>query len=154
MHTENSGMCWTNSLVPSSGSTTQTRRLASRVLESAVSSESQPSSGKAAATSARMRDRRVAVADDRVRQALGVDLAPAHGLARRRAREAAGVDARVGELDVVVVPLLRDAEHLLHLRLGLEEEVLGRAPAEDQHARLAARALGAEHDGGGLVHVA
>src|SRR5439155_1182668 len=102
----------------------------------------------------RERDGRVAVADDGVGQAVGVDLAPAHGLARRRAREAARVDARVGELDVVVVPLLLDAEHLLHLRLGLEDEVLGRPAAEYEHARLPARALGPEHDGGGLVHVA
>ncbi len=43
-----------NSFVPSSGSTTQTRRFRSRSAESAVSSESQPSAGKAAATSARM----------------------------------------------------------------------------------------------------
>src|ERR671927_1492608 len=55
------------------------------------------------------RDGRVHVADDRVGQALGIDLAPRDRLARRRAREAARVGARVGDLQEVVVPALVDA---------------------------------------------
>ena len=67
--------------------------------------------------------------------------------AGRRAGEAAGVGARVGHLEEVVVAPLVDAEHLLDLRLGLEHEVLGAAAADDQHPALAAAALGLEHDG-------
>jgi len=84
----------------------------------------------------RERDRGIAVADDGAGQLVGIDLAPADRLARRRAGEAAGVDARVGELDVVVVPLLLDAEHLLHLGLGLEDEVLRRSAAQHDDGRL------------------
>src|ERR1700732_2085603 len=46
IETQNSGMPCTNSRVPSSGSTTHTRCLSSRVKSSTVSSESQPSPGR------------------------------------------------------------------------------------------------------------
>ena len=86
----------------------------------------------------RQGDRRVGVAGHRVGQRLGIDLAPGHRLAGRRAREAAGVGAGVGDLEEVVVTALGQAEDFLDLRLGLEDEVLGAAAAEDQDARLAA----------------
>src|SRR3989440_13107301 len=77
---------------------------------------------------------------------VGIDLAPAHRLGRRRAREAAGVGAGIGDLQVVVVALLADAQDLLDLRLRLEHEILGRAAADDQDAALAAVRLRVEHD--------
>ena len=83
----------------------------------------------------RQRDRRIEIADHRVGQTIGIDLAPAHRLGRRRAGEAAGVRARIGDLQEVVVALLVDAEHFLDLRLGLQHEVLRAAAAADQHRR-------------------
>ena len=82
---------------------------------------------------------RIGVTGHRVGQLLGVDLAPGHRLAGRGAGEAAGVGPGVGDLEEVVVAALGQAEHFLDLRLGLEDEVLGAAAAEDQDARLAAR---------------
>ena len=101
----------------------------------------------------RQRDGGVEVAHHRVRQPVGIDLAPAHRLGRRRAGEAAGVGTRVGDLQEVVVALLVDAEHFLDLRLGLQHEVLRAAAAADQHRALPAAALRAEHDRRRLVHV-
>ena len=77
----------------------------------------------------RQRDRRVEVAHHGVGQPVGIDLAPAHRLGRRRAGQAARVGARVGDLQEVVVALLVDAEHFLDLRLGLQHEVLRAAAA-------------------------
>src|SRR6185503_16632879 len=59
----------------------------------------------------------------------------------------------IGELQIVVMALLADAEDFLDLRLGLQDEVLGTAAADDQHAALAAADLGREYDGRRLVHV-
>src|SRR5689334_9312993 len=67
----------------------------------------------------------VEVADHRAGELLGVDLAPAHGLGRRRPREPAGVGAGIRDLQVVVVALLADAQDFLDLRLRLEHEILG-----------------------------
>ena len=83
----------------------------------------------------RQRHGRIDVAYDRVGQLGGIDLAPAHRLRRRRAREAAGVGPRVGHLQKIVVALLRDAHHFLDLRLGLQHEIFRRAAAEDEHRR-------------------
>ena len=101
----------------------------------------------------RQRDGVVAVHHHGAGELVGIDLAPAHRLRRRGAGESAGVGARVGHLEEVVVAPLVDAEHLLDLRLGLEHEVLGAAAADDEHAALAAAALGLEHDRRGLVDV-
>jgi hypothetical protein len=101
----------------------------------------------------RQRDGGVRVADDRVGEAVGIDLAPAHGLRRRRARQTARVRPRVGELQEVVVALLLDAHHLLDLRLRLQHEVLGAPPPKMTTRRLAAAALAIQHDGRRLVHV-
>ena len=49
--------------------------------------------------------------------------------------------------------LLGDTEHFLDLRLRLQQEVLGAAPAEDPHGALASRGLGAPDDRRRLVHV-
>ena len=46
-----------------------------------------------------------------------------------------------------------DAQDFLDLRLGLQHEVLGRATAHEEHARLLLAHLRVEHDGRGLVHV-
>jgi hypothetical protein len=62
--------------------------------------------------------------------------------------------ARVGDLDEVIVTAFRHAEDLLELRFGLQQEVLGRAAAEDDDARLAARlALRVQHQRRHLGHV-
>ena len=102
----------------------------------------------------RQGDRAVGVAGHRVGQLVGIDLAPGHRLAGRRAGEAAGVGAGVGDLEEVVVAALGQAEHFLDLRLGLEDEVLRAAAAEDQDARRAAAPLGLVDDRGRLVDVA
>src|SRR5215204_1189431 len=113
----------------------------------------------------RQRDGRVHVADDSIGQTLWVNLAPRDGLARRRARQTAGVRTRVGDLQEVVVAALVYAEHFLNLRLGLEHEVLRASAAEDEDGRLAAvlpplvasavdgAALGGEDERGRLVDV-
>src|SRR4029077_2252533 len=77
-------------------------------------------------------DRVVEEADDRPREVVGVDLAPAHRLRGRRPRQAARVGAGVVDLQVVVVALLADAQNLLDLRLGLEHEILGAAAPDDE----------------------
>src|SRR6266516_5524952 len=83
-------------------------------------------------------DRVVEVTNHGARELVGVDLAPAHRLGGRRSRQAARVGAGVGDLQVVVVPLLADAQDLLDLRLRLQHEVLGGATPDDQDATLAA----------------
>src|SRR5436189_168530 len=70
-----------------------------------------------------------------------------------RPGEAAGVGAGVGDLEEIIVTALGQAEDFLDLRLGLQDEVLRAASAEDQDARRAAL-LRLEHDRGRLVHVA
>src|SRR5256884_5606083 len=72
---------------------------------------------------------------------VGVDLAPAHRLGRRRARQAAGVGAGIGDLQVVVVAFFTDAQDLLDLRLRLEHEIFGVAAARDPGPRLPAARL-------------
>src|ERR1041385_6362630 len=74
----------------------------------------------------------VEVTDHGAGELVGVDLAPAHRLGGRRSRQAAGVGAGVGDLQVVVVPLLADAQDFLDLRLRLQHEVLGGAPPDDR----------------------
>ena len=101
----------------------------------------------------RHRDGRVRVADDGVGQLGRIHLAPAHGLARRRAGKAAGVRPRVGDLDEKVLAEFLDAQNFLDLRLGLEREILRAAAAPEHHAAAPARALGGEDDAGGFVHV-
>ena len=49
--------------------------------------------------------------------------------------------------------LVRDAQHLLDVRLGLEQEVLGAAASQDPHCALAAARLGVPHDRRALVDV-
>src|SRR5437868_42174 len=71
----------------------------------------------------RKADRVVEVTDYGAGELVGIDLAPAHRLGRRRARQAAGVGAGIGDLQVVVVALLTDAQDLLDLRLRLEHEI-------------------------------
>src|SRR5690242_1232285 len=61
----------------------------------------------------------VEVAHHGTRQLVGVDLAPADGFGRRGSGQTTSVDAGVGHLEVVVMPLLADAQHLLDLRLRL-----------------------------------
>src|SRR6266576_2926532 len=73
-----------------------------------------------------------------------VHLAPAHGFGRRRPGQAARIGARVGHLEVVVMTLFADAQHLLDLRLRLQHEVLRAAAADDQEAALPAWGLVAE----------
>jgi len=68
--------------------------------------------------------------------------------------KASGIGARVGHLHEVVVPGLVQAQHLLDLGLGLKDEVLRRAAAQDQDARGSAGFLGLVDDRGGLVDVA
>src|SRR2546430_14048769 len=55
-------------------------------------------------------DRVVHVANHRPRELVGVDLAPAHRLGGRRPRQAAGVGAGIGGLQVVVVGPLPDGQ--------------------------------------------
>src|SRR6266496_1737485 len=98
-------------------------------------------------------DRVVEVTNHGARELVGVDLAPAYRLGGRRSRQAARVGAGVGDLQVVVVPLLADAQDLLDLRLRLQHEVLGGATPDDQDATLAAMRLRVEHDCRRLVHV-
>jgi len=52
-----------------------------------------------------------------------------------------GVRPGIRHLDEVVVPFLLDAQYFLDLRLGLQQEVLWRAAAEDPNRALAARAF-------------
>src|SRR2546430_2189883 len=73
----------------------------------------------------RKADRVVEVTDHGAGELVGIDLAPAHRLGRRRARQAAGVGAGIGGLQVIVVGLLPYAQDLLDLRLRLENEILG-----------------------------
>ena len=79
----------------------------------------------------------IGVADHGIGQLIGIDLAPAHGLARRRAAEPAGVGAGVGDLQEVVVAAFIDAQHFLDLGLGLEDGVLGRSAAQDPDGAIA-----------------
>src|SRR5437016_10513744 len=95
----------------------------------------------------------IEVAHDRARELVGIDLPPAHGFGRRGPGQAARIGARVGHLEVVVMPLFADAQHFLDLRLRLQHEVLRAAAADDQDAALAAVGLRVEHDGRRLVHV-
>src|SRR3989442_4056058 len=69
----------------------------------------------------------VEVAHHRTRQLVGVHLPPADGFGRRGSGQAARVDAGVGHLEAVVMPLLADTKDLLDLRLRLQHEVLGAA---------------------------
>ena len=101
----------------------------------------------------RQRHGRIEIAGHRVRQLLGIDLAPGHRLLRRGPAQAAGVGAGVGDLQEVVVAALVQAQHFLDLRLGLQDEVLGRAAAEDEDAA-AAGLLGVVDEGRTLVDVA
>src|SRR5205823_6014547 len=82
----------------------------------------------------RQRNRRVHVADDAIGQGVGINFSPAPGFGGRRAAQAAGVGARVGALQKIVVPALLDAHDFLNLRLGLQNEILRRAAAEDEDA--------------------
>src|SRR5256885_8145894 len=68
----------------------------------------------------RKAERVVEVTDHGAGELVGIDLAPAHRLGRRRARQAAGVGAATGDLLVVVWGLFTDAQDLLVLRLPLE----------------------------------
>src|SRR2546423_13400654 len=72
-------------------------------------------------------DRVVEVADHGARQLVRVDLAPAHRFRGRGPQQAAGVGAGVGDLQVVVVALLADAQDLLDLGVGLQHGNLGAA---------------------------
>src|SRR5437879_10065225 len=71
----------------------------------------------------RKADRVVEVANHGARELVGIDFAPAHRLGGRRPRQAARVGASVGDLQVVVVALLADAQDFLDLRLGLQQEL-------------------------------
>src|SRR5207248_2130435 len=81
------------------------------------------------------------------RDATGAAVNSGSAVASRRLR------AGIGDLQVVVVALLTDAQDLLDLRLRLEHEILGGAAADDQDAALAAVRLRVEHDRRRLVHV-
>src|SRR5213082_296171 len=94
----------------------------------------------------RKADRVVEVTDHGARELVGVDFAPAHRLGGRRPRQAARVGASVGDLQVVVVALLADAQDFLDLRLRLQHEILGGAASDDQDGALAAVRLRVEHD--------
>src|SRR6266480_1246022 len=83
----------------------------------------------------------IEVAHDRARELVGIDLPPAHGFGRRGPGQAARIGARVGHLEVVVMPLFADAQHFLDLRLRLQHDVLRAAAADDQDAALAAVGL-------------
>src|SRR6266496_5517222 len=73
----------------------------------------------------------------RVGELVGIDLPPGDRLRGGGPGQAARVRPGVGDLDVIVVAAVREAEDLLDLRLGLENEVLRRAAAQHQHAALA-----------------
>src|SRR5207302_7497104 len=87
-------------------------------------------------------DRVIHVANHRPRELVGVDLAPAHRFGGCRPRQSAGVGAGIGDLQVVVVALLADAQDLLELRLRLQHEILGAAAPDDEDAAFAAVRLG------------
>src|SRR5438132_4666001 len=79
--------------------------------------------GKRVGGENREADRVVQVTDHGVRELLRVDLPPAHRLGRRRPREAAGVGAGVGHMEIVVVSLLTDLTIILYMRLCLKYDV-------------------------------
>src|SRR5207237_7011890 len=64
-------------------------------------------------------DRVIHVTNHGARELVGVDLAPAHRLGGCRPRQAAGVGAGIGDLQVVIVCLLAADMGLLDLRLRL-----------------------------------
>ena len=101
----------------------------------------------------RKRDRRVEVADHRVRQPVRINLPPAHRLGRRRPGEAAGVWPRICDLQKVIVALFVDPQNLLDLRLCLQHEVFWTSSAQDHHRTLTSAPLGVENDRSRLVHV-
>ena len=80
-------------------------------------------------------NRRVTVADDRPRQLIRIHLPPAHRFAGCCAGQATGVGAGIGNLQKVVMPLFGNAQNLLKLRFGLEDEILGRTSSTNEHAR-------------------
>src|SRR6266516_5803999 len=80
----------------------------------------------------------VEVAHHSPRQLIRIDLPPAHRLGGRGAREAARVGAGVGDLEIVVVAFLADAEDFLDLRFGLQHEVLRTTDPDDEDAALPA----------------
>src|SRR2546423_12307920 len=82
----------------------------------------------------RKADRVVEVTDHGAGELVGIDLAPAHRLGRRRARQAAGVGAGIGDLQGGGVALLTGGQDLLGLRARPERGILGGAAAADQGA--------------------
>src|SRR5579864_1325445 len=85
--------------------------------------------GKRVGRNQRQRHRRIDVAYDRIGQPFGIYLTPAYRFGRSGARQTARVGPRVRDLEEVVVPFFSDAQYFLDLRLGLQDEVLGRAAA-------------------------
>src|SRR5438034_8977654 len=66
----------------------------------------------------------IEVAHDRPRELVGIDLPPAPGFGRRGPGQTTRIGARLGQLQVVVMPLLAHFQHFLDLRLRLQHEVL------------------------------
>src|SRR4030095_13724807 len=99
-------------------------------------------------------DRRIRVTDDTVRKILRIDLPPTHCFAWCRAAQSTGVRARIGALQKVIVTALFDTHHFLNLRLGLQDEVLWRATAENKDTRGRAIRFRRIDNGRWRVHVA
>src|SRR4029079_8902875 len=70
-------------------------------------------------------DTAVGIDDDRSRQLIRIDLAPAHRLGRSSTGESSSIGTSIGHLQKIVMTTLVDSQHLLNLGLGLEHEVLG-----------------------------
>src|SRR2546428_11769385 len=89
----------------------------------------------------------VEVAHHRARELVGVHLPPAHGFGGRGPGQAARIGARVGHLEVVVMPPFADSPHFLGLRLRLPQQVLPACAAGYQDAALAAPGVRVQHAG-------
>jgi len=97
--------------------------------------------------------RSIQVAGDRIRQLLRIDFAPGDSLVGGSAAEAPRIRPGIGHLEEIIMAAFGQAEHFLDLRLGLQQEILGRPTAENYN-RASAMFFCVIHDRRTLIDVA